>query len=354
MNNMKSNKKFLFLSIALLSLAVACSNQSANNLPSKKDKYEFENTGTMEISDYTPGFIALHKNGELNERATDLWKRMESCDLCPRNCGVNRIAGERGICKANADLEIASSGPHYGEESELVGQGGSGTIFFTNCAMLCVFCINSGISHGGLGSKHSIHDLADIMISLQNRGCSNINLVSPSHYVPHIIFALDIAAEKGLNLPIVYNTAGWEKPEVLKYLDGVVDIYLTDFKYGCNYKAEIYSIGVNNYVEYAQATHLEIHRQVGLAAKDSETGLMQKGLMIRHLVMPNDVACTKEVMDWIAENLPKNTYINLMSQYTPVFNAKDYPEISRRLLNREYRDAINAAESAGLTNVNTR
>lgn len=329
-------------------LFTQCSNQSANNLPSNNSK----NSETMEVSNYEPGFIALHKEGILKERGQKLWDRMESCDLCPRNCKVNRLEGTRGLCRANSDLEIASHGPHYGEEPELVGRGGSGTIFFTNCALHCVFCINSDISHGGVGRKFEIEDLAEMMLSLQRRGCSNINLVSPSHYVPHIILALDIAAEKGLSLPIVYNTCGWEKIDVIKKLDGIVDIYLTDFKYGCNEKAGKYSIGAYNYVEYAQKAHLEIHRQVGVAKVDAETGLMQQGLMIRHLVMPNNVSCTKEVMEWIAENLPKNTYINIMSQYTPVFNARNFPEINRRITTKEYRDAVDAAINAGLTNIN--
>ncbi len=336
---------FCFLSLVF----VKCSSPSANNSPEENLK----TNKSMEIKDYTPSYISLHKEGVLKKRGKELWDRMESCDLCPRNCGVNRLEGERGFCKANSDLEVASATPHYGEEPELVGRGGSGTIFFTNCALLCVFCINSEISQGGAGRKYSIEDLADMMIALQKRGCHNINFVTPTHYSPHIVLALDKAVEKGLKVPTVYNTCGWEKPDVLKYLDGIIDIYLTDFKYGCNEKAGKYSIGAYDYVDYAQKAHLEIQRQVGTAKKDQKTGLMQKGLMIRHLVMPNNVACSKEVMEWIAENLPKNTYINIMSQYTPVFKAPNYPDISRRITREEYREAIKSAEEAGLTNIQT-
>jgi putative pyruvate formate lyase activating enzyme len=295
-------------------------------------------------------YTDLHKTGELKKRGEELWKRMEICDLCPRECEADRLAGERGDCRANSTLEIASYGPHYGEEPELVGRYGSGTIFFTNCAMRCVFCINHDISHGGYGKSQTIRDLANIMLELQRAGRHNINLVSPSHYIPHILLALDIAAGKGLYIPLVYNTHGWEKPEILASLDGVVDIYLSDFKYGCSEHAGKYSIGAHTYVDLAQKAHLEMQRQVGTAIADPKTGLMKRGIMIRHLVMPENVSCTKEVMEWIAENLPKNTYINLMSQYTPVFKASDYPEINRRITVKEYRRAINAATNAGLTN----
>jgi putative pyruvate formate lyase activating enzyme len=293
----------------------------------------------------------LHKSGELKKRGDSLWKRMELCDLCPRNCKINRLNGERGVCKANSDLEIASYGPHFGEEPELVGKNGSGTIFFTNCALLCVFCINSEISHGGYGRVYSIDNLANIMMQLQNEGRHNINLVSPSHYIPHILLAIDQAASKGLKIPIVYNTSGYEKKDVIEFLDGVVDIYLSDFKYGCEKQAGKYSIGAFDYVELAKEVHLEMQRQVGTAKLDANTGLMQSGLMIRHLVMPNNVSCSKAIMEWISENLPKDTYVNIMSQYSPVFNAKKFPEINRRITSREYEQVIEAARKVGLTNI---
>ena len=331
------NTRFVKAIIILLTLQTIIVSQSCSQK-------------TVEMAN-TLRYTDLHKNGELKKRGEELWKRMEICDLCPRECEADRLAGERGDCRANSTLEIASYGPHFGEEPELVGKYGSGTIFFTNCAMRCVFCINHDISHGGYGVRHSIKGLASIMLDLQKAGRHNINLVSPSHYIPHILLALDIAAGKGLNIPLVYNTHGWEKPEILAYLDGVVDIYLSDFKYGCSEQAGKYSVGAFSYVELSKEAHLEMQRQVGTAKADTGTGLMSRGLMIRHLVMPNDVSCTNEVMEWIAENLPKDTYINMMSQYTPVFKAPDYPEISRSITVKEYRMAINAATSAGLSNV---
>lgn len=337
----------LIKTVFIFQLFCACqySNRAHNT------KVDNKKNDSMTISKAQPPYITLHKKGILKQRGEELWQRMDSCDLCPRNCGARRLNGERGVCRANSDLEIASYGPHYGEEPELVGRGGSGTIFFTNCALHCVFCINADISQGGVGRKYSIEDLADMMISLQNRRCNNINLVTPSHYVPHILLALDIAAGKGLTLPVVYNTCGWEKTDVVEQLDSVVDIYLTDFKYGCNESAGKYSPGAFDYVEVTREAHLLMHEQVGTAQKDPSTGIMRRGLMIRHLVMPNDVACTKEIMDWISENLPKDTYINIMSQYTPVYRANRYPEINRGITLQEYLKALEVAENAGLINV---
>jgi putative pyruvate formate lyase activating enzyme len=302
---------------------------------------------------YEPPYLELHRQGELKKRGEALWSRMEECNLCPRNCDANRLKGERGDCNSNSNLEVSSFGPHFGEERELVGRNGSGTIFFTNCSLLCVFCINYDISQLGQGRRYSVKDLADMMLNLQRRGCHNINLVTPTHYSPHILLALDRAASRGLRLPVVYNTCGWEKTDVLKNLDGVVDIYLTDFKYGCPEKAGTYSIDAHDYVEVTQKAHLEIQHQVGTAWADEETGLMIRGLMLRHLVMPNNVSCTDKVMQWIAENLPKDTYVNLMSQYTPMFRANEFPVINRRLYTREYAAAIESATKAGLTNVRT-
>jgi len=300
--------------------------------------------------EYEPGYLKLHKSGELKRRGETLWAMMESCELCPRMCGVNKLKGEKGFCQANAQLEISSFHPHFGEEKPLVGNGGSGTIFLTNCSLRCVFCINWEISQGGEGSVRSIEELSDMMLALQKRGCPNINFVTPTHYSPHIVLALDKAASKGLKLPIVYNTCGWERVEILKILDGIVDIYLPDFKYSDNQKAAKYSSGADTYVGVAQSALLEMHRQVGVG-KPANDGLMYRGLMIRHLVMPNNVSGTKEVIEWIAKNLPKDTYLNLMSQYRPMYKAFDHPEISRKITRKEYTDAINWAKAAGLTNL---
>ena len=231
-----------------------------------------------------------------------------------------------------------------------MGSGGSGTIFLTNCGLRCVFCINWEISQEGEGRTRRLEQMAEMMLALQDRGCHNINVVTPTHYSPHIVLALDIAAGKGLRLPVVYNTCGCERQEILGLLDGIVDIYLPDIKYWDGAMAAKYSSGAESYPEITRSAVLEMHRQVGVA-KPARDGLMYRGLMIRHLVMPNRVGGTKEIVRWIAENLPKDTYVNIMSQYTPTYKAFDYPEISRRLTREEYREAVGWAREAGLTNL---
>jgi len=263
---------------------------------------------------------------------------------------VNRLEGARGFCRASAELEIASFHPHFGEEKPLVGTGGSGTIFFTNCGLRCVFCINWQISQEGEGEVRQITELAKMMLRLQELGCHNINVVTPTHYAPHIVRALDIAAAQGLRVPLVYNTCGWERLEILQQLDGIVDIYLPDFKYASGEMAAKYSSGAQSYPEVTKVALLEMHRQVGVA-RPGKDGLIRRGLMIRHLVMPNRVAGTKEVVEWIATHLPKDTYVNLMSQYRPMYKAFSFPEIARRLTAEEYREAVARAREAGLTNL---
>ncbi len=299
---------------------------------------------------WEPAYLALHRSGELRARGEKLWRIMESCQLCPRQCRVNRLEGARGFCHASAQLEIASFHPHFGEERPLVGKGGSGTIFFTNCGLRCVFCINWQISQEGEGEVRQIAELARMMLRLQDIGCHNINVVTPTHYVAHIVRALDIAAAQGLRLPLVYNTCGWERLEILRELDGIVDIYLPDFKYASGEMAAKYSSGAESYPEVTKAALLEMHRQVGVA-RPGPDGLIRRGLMIRHLVMPNRVAGTKEVVEWIATHLPKDTYVNIMSQYRPMYKAFAYPEIARRLTVAEYREAVAWTREVGLTNL---
>jgi putative pyruvate formate lyase activating enzyme len=298
--------------------------------------------------EFAPAYLALHSSGELKERGKKLWAVMENCRLCPRECGVNRLKGGEGFCKASSTLEIASHHPHFGEERPLVGEGGSGTVFFSNCGLRCVFCINWDISWEGRGETRKVKDLAGMMLDLQERGCHNINVVTPTHYAAHILLALDLAAEKGLKLPVVYNTCGFERLEILEELDGIVDIYLPDFKYAEGDMAAKYSSGAGTYPEITKTALLEMHRQVGVARPGSD-GLMYRGLMIRHLVMPNEVGGTKEVIDWIAANLPKDTYLNIMSQYRPMYRAFEYPEIARRLTREEYAEVVEHARKAGLT-----
>ena len=301
-------------------------------------------------SSFDPGYLRLHRNGELKQRGDILWQKMKICDLCPRECENRRLDGQKGDCEATSQLEISSFNPHFGEEAPLVGDGGSGTIFFTNCSLRCVYCINWQVSLKGEGEDRSIDDLAQMMLGLQKTGCENINVVTPTHYIPHIVKALDVAAENGLKLPLVYNTSGYEKVETLKLLDGIVDIYLPDFKYSDSAMAAKYSNGARTYPEMAKSALLEMHRQVG-TAKPSNDGKIYNGLMVRHLVLPNEVSGTKDVLGWIAANLPKDTYINLMSQYSPVYKAKNYPKISRRITYKEYKEAITHAKKVGLTNL---
>jgi len=329
--------------------AVAVGILFGNGCSSGREKSPLSDKETE--SRFEPAYLALHKSGELKRRADILWARMARCDLCPRECGVNRLEGERGHCRANADLVVSSHHPHFGEEPELVGRGGSGTIFFCGCTSRCVFCINWQISQTSDCPVVSINDLANMMLELQGSGCANINVVTPTHFSAHILRALDIAAERGLRLPLVYNTCGWESLEVLKLLDGAVDIYLPDHKWGDPAAGLKYS-GLRDYPKITQQALLEMYRQVGTAKPDSG-GLVSRGLMIRHLVMPNRVAGTRDVLKWIGENLPKDTYLNLMSQYRPTYKAHEYPEINRRLTRDEYAEAVQWAKEFGLTNVKT-
>jgi putative pyruvate formate lyase activating enzyme len=255
---------------------------------------------SMQI-EFEPAYMPLHRSGELKARGEQLWQMMEDCCLCPRKCGAARLQGEEGFCGASAKLKIASYNPHFGEERGLVGRGGSGTIFMSNCNLRCVFCINYDISQEGRGSINTYAQMAEMMLHLQRIGCHNINIVTPTHYSAHVILALDIAAGKGLQLPLVYNTCGWERLEILNLLDGIVDIYLPDFKYYDNAMADKYSSGADTYVELTKEALKEMSRQVG-TAKPAASGLIYRGLMIRHLVMPNNVSGSQEIMRWIAEN----------------------------------------------------
>jgi len=277
-----------------------------------------------------PSYVRLHGSGELRRRAERLWSLMESCELCPRTCGAARLSGDRGFCGADAKLEIAAFHPHFGEERPLVGTGGSGTVFLSHCGLRCVFCINWEISQGGRGEVRGIGEMAAMMLRLQQIGCHNVNVVTPTHYAAHVLLALDAAAAKGLRLPLVYNTCGWERLEILELLDGVVDIYLPDFKYSDGAMAAKYSSGAQSYPEVTGEALLEMNRQVGVA-RPAADGLIHRGLMIRHLVMPGGVSGSEAVIDWIAQHLPKDTYFNIMSQYRPAYRAGDYPEIARRL-----------------------
>ncbi len=310
---------------------------------------DFQGAG-MSDNRFEPAYLKLHLSGELKRRGQELWEIMKECRLCPRECKKDRFKGIKGDCHSDYRLKISAFHPHFGEERPLVGQGGSGTIFLSNCSLKCVYCINWEISQGGAGKHRSLEEMAGMMLELQRIGCHNINLVTPTHYLPHILLALDIAAGRGLRLPVVYNTHGWEKEEILKYLDGVVDIYLPDFKYWNPSVASRLSSGARTYPEVARKAILEMHRQVGVA-RPATNGLMYRGLMIRHLVLPNRLAGSREILTWIAENLPRDTYINLMSQYQPVYRAREFPQIARSITRSEYREVVEHARSLGLTNL---
>lgn len=294
---------------------------------------------------FEPSYIGLHKSGELSKRLSKAIDILKKCRLCPRECGANRLNGERGFCRSGRFVMVSSVGAHFGEEAPLVGHKGSGTIFLTNCNLDCVFCQNYDISHLGNGREVDSAYLANAMLLLQNYGCHNVNFVTPTHYAPQILEALIIAIEKGLKIPIVYNCGGYESLEMIKLLDGIVDIYMPDIKYGDNEIAKKYS-NAPNYFDIAKSVVTEMYRQVGDLIINKQ-GIAERGLLIRHLVMPNGIAGTDKVVEFVAK-LSKNSYINIMAQYRPQYKAKDYPEINRRITTDEYMSAILLAEKVGL------
>ncbi|MFC1915245.1 radical SAM protein [Chloroflexota bacterium] len=271
---------------------------------------------------------------------------LKECHLCSRHCGVNRLEGESGKCRTTNKTMVSSYGPHFGEEAPLVGRRGSGTIFFTNCNLRCAFCQNYSISQLGEGSLVDSEELAGMMLSLQTKGCHNINLVSPTHVVAYILEALELAAGKGLNLPLVYNTGGYDAVETLKLLDGVVDIYMPDMKYSDARTAEQLS-GIKDYPEVNRAAVKEIHRQVGDLQLD-ESGVAQRGLLVRHLVLPKRLAGTEAVVQFLAQEISTNTYLNIMAQYHPCYKAFDIPQLSRSVSRQEFSEAIDLAHQQGL------
>jgi putative pyruvate formate lyase activating enzyme len=303
---------------------------------------------TTGSSRFEPAYLKAEREGRLAAVERELWDVFKSCHLCPRNCGVSRTKNETGFCSSSARLKIASYGPHFGEERPLVGTGGSGTIFFSNCNLLCCFCQNWEINHRGDGNYGSHEELAGMMLSLQRRGCHNINLVTPTHVVPHIIKALRLAIGQGLTVPLVYNNGGYDSLDVIRKLDGIVDIYLPDFKYQDGAAAAKYSSGALDYPEVAAATIKEMHRQVGELQVDSK-GVACRGLIIRHLVMPGNIAGTDRFVQWVARELTLSTRVNLMAQYRPKHKAFNYPEISRLITVQEWDQARAWAKAAGLT-----
>ena len=270
---------------------------------------------------------------------------LESCELCPRVCKVNRLDGEKGFCGIGAKAVVSSTGPHYGEESVLVGKGGSGTMFFAGCNLGCVFCQNSNISQLRHGNEVEIDDVVNIMLELQILGCVNINFVTPTHVVPHIIESVFLARERGLIIPVVYNCGGYESVGSLQLLEGTIDIYMPDAKYLNPDSSKEYS-SAHNYPDVMKLALLEMHRQVGdLEVKD---GVAARGLLVRHLVMPENVTGSKEIIDFIVNEISGNTFVNVMEQYRPTFNAHNYPEINRPVTQQEFSKVYEYAKSQGL------
>lgn len=275
-------------------------------------------------------------------------QELEKCKICPHNCGVNRLNGNIGRCKSNGNIKLAMASIHNFEEPCISGENGSGTVFFSNCNMNCVFCQNYKISQQGLGREISIEELAEIFIDEQNKNAENINLVTPTMYVYHIIEAIKIAKNKGLKIPIVYNSNGYENVETIKKLDGYIDIYLPDLKYYDDDLAFKYS-GVKNYFENATSAIKEMYNQVGSPVLD-ENGMMKKGLIIRHLILPNNLQNSKDVLKWINDNIDKKVFVSVMAQYFPTNKAKDFPEINRKLTKEEYEEIENYLYSLDLDN----
>jgi len=299
----------------------------------------------MEAMDHEPAYLGLHRSGELAARGREARRREQACDLCGRMCRVDRRQ-RPGACRSGLRARLASYGPHHGEEDPLRGVRGSGTVFFAWCNLRCLYCQNHTISQEPAGREVEAPELAEVMLSLQEMGCHNINLVSPSHVVAEILEAVDLAAGQGLCLPLVYNTGGFDSLEALSLLDGVIDIYMPDMKYDDARVARLLS-GIAGYPQVNRAALREMHRQVGDLALD-ESGIARRGLLVRHLVLPGGLAGTEAVVQFLAQEISANTYLNLMAQYRPAFRAREHPPLDRPLVDGEYAEAVRLAREAGL------
>lgn len=292
-----------------------------------------------------PSYLKLYASGELRQRADQAHELLASCQLCPRDCKVNRLAGETGFCKTGTRAVVASYEPHFGEETPLSGVAGSGTIFFSHCNLGCVFCQNYEISHGEAGVKVDSSQLAAMMVSLQKQGCHNINFVTPSHVIPQILAALVLACERGLTIPLVYNSSGYDSVKSLLLLAGVVDIYMPDFKFSDCQSAKRFCKAAD-YPDVAKQAIREMFRQVGDLELDSQ-GLALRGLLVRHLVMPGGLNEAEEIFDFLA-GLSPDIYLNVMEQYHPCFHAAEYPPLDKPLAPGEFEQAKQAARMRGL------
>jgi len=293
-------------------------------------------------------YVALYQSGELLQRVSEAYRRLASCDLCPHDCGVNRIKGERGICGAGLSPKIASANVHRGEEPPISGTQGSGTIFLSGCSLKCMFCQNFPISQLGNGEEIATGELATRMLRLQRQGVHNINFVTPTHYLPQILAAIWLAIPRGFSLPVVWNSSGYEKVDALQLLDGVVHVYLPDMKYADEPSAVEFS-GAPGYRDCNRSAVREMLRQVGHLQLDDD-GIARRGLIIRHLVLPGGRAGSRETLAWIAENLGTATHIALMNQYFPAHRAVSSADLGRKIMNAEYDEAVEALEEFGLEN----
>jgi len=291
-------------------------------------------------------YLELHEKGILGKRSEELNVLLENCRICPRNCKVNRLKDEKGFCGAGRRVVVSSYNLHFGEEPPISGHRGSGTIFFTHCNLRCCFCQNYPISQLGNGQDVEISDLAKMMLKLQDLGAHNINFVTPTHFVPQIVEALELAAGNGLKIPLVYNSGGYDSTDTLLLLDGIIDIYMPDAKYSDPNSARTYS-RASDYFDVNRKALLEMYRQVGDLKMDRE-GIAMKGLLIRHLVMPQDIAGSREVLEFIAKKISKNTYMSIMAQYHPAHLAFEFPELSRRITKKEYDVVLKIADELGL------
>ena len=296
---------------------------------------------------FQPAYIETKEKGLLREKISQARQLLNSCEICPRRCKVDRFSGELGECNTGDEAIVSSFNPHFGEEPPLVGAFGSGTIFFSQCNLKCNFCQNYDISHNGDGEECGLGQLAGMMLILQNNGCHNINLVTPTHVVPQILSALDMAIDGGLRVPLVYNSSGYDKVETLELLEGVVDIYMPDFKFWDPAVAQ-QTCNALDYPEVAQKAIAEMHRQVGDLQVD-ENGIATRGLVLRHLVMPAGMAGTKAVMSFIAAQVSKNTYVNLMDQYRPCGKAHEVKGLETPVSETEFNQAVQEAKEAGIS-----
>jgi putative pyruvate formate lyase activating enzyme len=302
---------------------------------------------SMSVCAREPAYLVLHRSGELRARSARARERLADCDLCARYCHCDRLHGTSGaVCRTGEKARVHGFGPHLGEEDPLRGTRGSGTIFFSWCNLRCDFCQNWTISQRGDGVEVTPEELATRMLELRDAGCHNVNLVSPSHVVAQVLAALEIAAGRGLDLPIVWNTGGYDSPEALRLLDGAVDIYMPDMKYADAATARSYS-HVPDYPEVNRAAVKEMHRQVGDLVLD-QNGIAVRGLLVRHLVLPNGLAGTERVLEFLAREISTNTYLNLMDQYHPDYGADRFEPLSRRITREEWHAALDLADRYGL------